>query len=100
MQYDRLLIDARPTISKGVTTCGVKTMSIFQRFREWREFRRVERQVAAELATYSPRELAELGIDSADVEEIARDAARLEAAQVPVREWHSSPLVSWRGAYA
>lgn len=60
----------------------------------------MERQVAAELATYSPRELAELGIDSADVEAIAHDAARLHAAKVPVREWHRSPLISWRQAYA
>ena len=49
---------------------------IRQFFRE----RRIYWQVIRELSTYTDRELRDIGIDSADIESIARQAARGQAA--------------------
>lgn len=50
---------------------------IRQFFRE----RRIYWQVIRELSSYTERELRDVGIDSADIEAIAREAARGGAAQ-------------------
>ena len=52
-------------------------MTLFERFRLWRTALQAERQVAAELAFYTDRELNEIGLCRGDVEEVAREAGRM-----------------------
>jgi uncharacterized protein YjiS (DUF1127 family) len=52
-------------------------MNLFERFRLWRTALQAERQVAAELAFYTDRELGELGLSRGDVEAVAREAGRM-----------------------
>jgi uncharacterized protein YjiS (DUF1127 family) len=52
-------------------------MTLFERFRLWRTALQAERQVAAELAFYTDRELNEIGLSRGDVEEVAREAGRM-----------------------
>jgi uncharacterized protein YjiS (DUF1127 family) len=60
-----------------MTTCGMSVMTLFERFRLWRAAVQAERQVAAELAFYTDRELNEIGLCRGDVAGIAREAGRM-----------------------
>ena len=54
---------------------GTETVTMFTLLRFFRE-RRTYWNVIQELSTYSDRELHDIGIDRADIHEIARQAAR------------------------
>lgn len=49
-------------------------MTLYQRFRLWRAAKRAERQVLDELACYTERELADMGLSRGDLPGIAREA--------------------------
>jgi uncharacterized protein YjiS (DUF1127 family) len=75
-------------------------MTLFERFRLWRTAIQAERQVAAELAFYTDRELNEIGLCRGDVEEVAREAGRMARDKALRARPTSEAGCSWSARHA